>query len=125
MGVDRIGKGGMGAPIPSTVSPSPLDRASPAGGASRPFELASSAVQGASGVESVASGALEQLRAGHLTLDGYLDAKVHEATAQLALPAVELDAVRAALRERLASDPTLVELVRCATGAEPSLPNDE
>jgi hypothetical protein len=42
---------------------------------------------------------------------------VEEATAHLGgLPAVELEGIRKALRERLTTDPALVDLVRGATG---------
>jgi hypothetical protein len=69
-------------------------------------------------------GALERLRAGELDLHGYVDAKVQEATAHLAaLPPVELENIRSALRERLASDPTLSDLLLTATGE--ALPPDD
>jgi hypothetical protein len=62
--------------------------------------------------------ALERLRAGAVDLDGYLDIKVQEATASMSgLAPTQLASLRAALRERISSDPTLVELVRKATGA--------
>jgi hypothetical protein len=62
--------------------------------------------------------ALEQLRVGAIDLDRYLDIKVQEATASMAdLAPAQVDRVRSALRERLSSDPTLVDLVRKATGA--------
>jgi uncharacterized protein (DUF2342 family) len=65
-------------------------------------------------------GALERLRAGEVDVDGYLDLKVDEATAHLAtLPPGELHALRSALRDRLATDPALVDLVRTATGGVP------
>jgi len=125
MGIDRIGKGGAPAPgSPSTVSSTEaVERASDVGRAFDPG--ARNAVQGPSTVEAAPSTALQRLQAGSLTLEDYLDHKVDEATAQLALPHVELDAVRAALRERLASDPTLADLVRSATGAVVSPPDDE
>ena len=59
-------------------------------------------------------------------MNGYVDLKVHEATAHLkALPPAELEQLRAALRDRLASDPGLVDLVRAATGAVPKPPTDD
>jgi hypothetical protein len=127
MGIDRIGKGGMAPPVPPpTVSPTALDRTSSSAGIARSFEpQADAPVEEPSPAEAVAAGPLQQLQSGNLTLERYLDAKVDEATAQLVLPPSDLSAIRAALRERLASDPTLVDLVRSATGAVASPPHDE
>jgi hypothetical protein len=61
---------------------------------------------------------LDQLKAGAIDLDRYLDIKVQEATASIgSLAPAQVDRIRAALRERLSSEPTLVDLVRKATGA--------
>jgi hypothetical protein len=69
--------------------------------------------------------ALERFRSGQVDVQGYLDLKVDEATAHLSsLPRVELDAIRTALRDRLATDPALVDLVRAATGKVPE-PSDD
>jgi di/tripeptidase len=58
------------------------------------------------------------LRAGAIDLNRYLDSKVEEATASVAdLAPAQIERVRSALRERLSSDPTLVDLVRKATDA--------
>ncbi len=61
---------------------------------------------------------LEQLHAGTLTIDEYLDAQVNAAVAHLQgkLPAEQLDFVKASLRAQLSTDPVLVELVRRTTG---------
>jgi hypothetical protein len=70
--------------------------------------------------------ALERLRAGEIDASQYVDAKVEEATAHLqSLPAVELEAIRKALRERLTTDPALVDLVRGATGQVIPPPRDD
>ncbi|HXX68038.1 MAG TPA: hypothetical protein VEK07_12680 [Polyangiaceae bacterium] len=126
MGIDRIGKGAPAAPAPpSTVSPTEQVERAPSD-VGRPFESGVGiAVKDPSAVDGAPNTALQRLQAGTLTLEGYLDHKVDEATAQLALPKVELTAIRAALRERLASDPTLANLVRSATGAVASPPDDE
>jgi hypothetical protein len=72
-------------------------------------------------IAPVSPSALDQLRAGEVSVDGYLDLKVSEATAHLgALPPQALEAIRSTLRERLASDPMFVDLVRAATGSVPS-----
>jgi hypothetical protein len=116
MSIDRIGKG---APPPAP----PVEQA----GASRvtggtAFEVNAPRPQApaqASAIEPPRA-ALDRLRAGEIDLSGYLDLKVDEATAHLAaLPTAELQAIQHALRERIASDPMLVELVRTATGHIP------
>lgn len=119
MGIDRIGKNAPAAPPPpeesATQSTDPTRR---------PFEVPaavnpSRAAQSAEGVPAAGS-PLERWRSGQIDLEGYLDAKVDEATRHLGvLPAGQLDAIRQALRERIAGDPTLVELVRTATGRAP------
>jgi hypothetical protein len=108
MAIDRIGKSGPPTPAAETGGPiHPKDVA-------RPFEVARDAAVSAA---AVSSGALEQLRSGRIDLQGYLDVKVAEATAHLTgLPAVELDAIRSALRDRLSTDPTLVDLARSVAG---------
>jgi hypothetical protein len=117
MPIDRVGKGGMAPPA------APTGGAEKAQGtqAPKPFDLHPAGVASpvaATGAPS--SGALERFRAGELDLDGYLDAKVSEATAHLgALRPAELVRVREALRDHLESDPAMVELVRRATGEAP------
>ena len=122
MSVDRIGKNGAPAPVPTgtgAVGSAPVGE---------PFSVGAvgtaGAAAGAGPVASVGSKALEQLRGGAIDMGQYLDIKVEEATAHLAglpgLPGAELEAIRGALRERLATDPGLVELVqtvRLAGGA--------
>jgi hypothetical protein len=126
MGIDQIGK--KGPPLPP-----PEGQTGQIGGGqraeiARPFEVPSapttlSAPQAAA-LEPPRT-ALERLRAGEVDVSGYLDLKVDEATAHLAgLPAPELEAIRTALRERMASDPTLFELVRTAAGTAPELPGE-
>ncbi len=117
MGIDGIGKRGPPTPPPPRS----------VGGAARPQET-SRAFQvskptdeppRAEQVEAVPAPrtALERLRSGEIDVRGYVDQKVEEATAHLQkVPAAELDAIRRALRERLSSDPSLVDLVRTATG---------
>ncbi len=114
MSIDRIGKGGVPGPVP----------AAPAVGAARAgdvFSLGKPGAAAAAGVAPVSSVALEQLRSGAIDLGRYLDIKVAEATEHLAMLApAELDAIQGALRERLASDPGLVELVNAAARASAS-----
>jgi hypothetical protein len=69
---------------------------------------------------------LERLRAGEIDVKGYVDAKVQEATAHLGpMPPEKLEQIRAALRDRIGSDPLLVDLVKKATGHVPPPPTDD
>jgi|SRR6516165_7908775 hypothetical protein len=113
MGIDRIGKNGPPVPVPEAGGPS----------APRPAEHAfrvpsATKATAPTGVDaSRPAEPLDRLRAGEVDLGGYVDLKVHEATAHLSsLPPVELEKIRSALREKLANDPELVDLLRMATG---------
>ncbi len=112
MGIDKIGKPAPPVPSASTEgvrTAAPVDHASFA-----EVTAETRAVSPAAGPQSP----LEQLRAGAIDLNRYLDIKVQEATASMAdLAPTQVDRVRSALRDRLSSDPTLVDLVRKATGA--------
>jgi hypothetical protein len=122
MGIDSIGK--KGPPTP----PSPADVKGPARPteATHPFEVSRPAPAPQAGAVEAPRTAMERLRAGEVDVNGYVDIKVHEATAHLAaLPPGELEQIRSALRDRLATDPGLVELVRKATGAVPQPPTDD
>jgi hypothetical protein len=115
MGVDGIGSGG-GRPVRDVGASEPAGARAVAAESSR--EAA-----GAKGAAPLpASPALEQLQRGDIDLDRYLDARVAEAVKHLdgKLPVGQLDFVRQALREQLATDPVLVELVREATGSVPT-----
>jgi hypothetical protein len=122
MGIDGIGK--KGPPVPPT--PGEVGGPARSTGAARPFEVSEGAPAAEAGAVQAPRTALERLRAGEIDVNGYVDIKVHEATAHLAaLTPAQLEDVRAALRERMASDPALVDLVRKATGAIPQPPPDE
>ncbi|MFO0678948.1 MAG: hypothetical protein U0169_20640 [Polyangiaceae bacterium] len=123
MSIDGIGKkGGPGAPdiAPATT---------PGGAPARPFDVGPAAppvasADAASGVEAP-SPSFEAFRAGTLDFDRYLDAMVNEATAHLeGLAPHELEAIRSMLRDKLATDPDLVELVTRATGRAPTPSED-
>jgi hypothetical protein len=118
MAIDRISK--SAPPPPETYGPSPTR------GSAAPFEASRT---GAAATQSASATPvhtpLERLRVGQVDLDGYLDLKVDEATSHLSsLPPVELGAIRQALRDRLAADPTLVDLVQMATGKIPESSDD-
>ena len=134
MGIDGIGKGGP----PPVVLPAGDGGRAPAPEATRAFEVPGASRPGEATpadtvtapeiarTEGPASGALGAFRSGAVDLDGYLDRKVDDATAHLGqMPAADLARVRAALRERLATDPTLVDLVKSATGSAPRVPDDD
>jgi hypothetical protein len=111
MGVDGIGSGGRPA---SGVVPGEV---SAAHGAAASEATEAQAASGASG-----SAALQRLQRGEIDLDRYLDARVDDAVKHLEgrMSGEQIDFVRQSLREQLASDPVLVELVRRTTGAIPS-----
>jgi hypothetical protein len=118
MGIDGIGRplptgtplappgaGGAGPATPATQ----VDRA--------PFSARTAEAHAPSSADGPQS-PLDQLKAGAIDLERYLDIKVQEATASIAnLAPAQVDPIRAALRERLSSDPALVDLVRKATGS--------
>jgi hypothetical protein len=119
MGIDHVGKKGPPAgPPPETVG---VDRPAEAG---KSFEIAHKSTVSPADVRvpiEAPSTALDRFRAGEVDVEGYLDLKVTEATEHLAasLPAEMLEEIRNALRERLATDPTLSELARIAMGHVP------
>jgi hypothetical protein len=114
MGIDGIGKppgasiGSLGGvqhvEAPRGAEPFALDRAAPASSGER------------------ISAALSSLQRGELSLDQYLDGRVTDATHHLAgkISPEQLDFVKQSLREQLATDPVLVELVQRTTGSAPS-----
>jgi hypothetical protein len=119
LGIDRIGKGASSPPDALTPKEGATRGASPSGA---PFEVNrkdTAAVPFAAPAASVApSPALEAVRSGTLDVNGYLDAKVHEATAHLThLSPTQLEAVQSVVRAQLVSDPHLAELVQHATGS--------
>jgi hypothetical protein len=120
--VDRIGKGGP------PLAPPPAEGAAGKGGAAeveRPFHEAIAPAKPVEGPEPVAVSPLQRLRAGDIDVGRYVEEKIVEATAHLeGLSPVELDAIRAMLREQLAVDPALTELVARLTAltGEPSEP---
>ena len=122
--VDGIGKGGP----PRGVGGTP-----PTTGASKPAETGktfevqknreATAIEAPANVN--ATGALEQLKAGKIDFNQYVDLKVQEATSHLeGLSPAQLDTIRSMLRDRMATDPELVDLVKQATGQAPSVPEE-
>ncbi len=121
MSIDRIGKGSGAGPN------SPLDKSAQGsekvGETGKPFEVsrpgAAAPAQTASAVTGVSP--LEQLKAGKLDFDGYVNAKIDDATQHLqGVPKVQLDQIRSMLRDQMTADPALVDLVKQATGHAPT-----
>jgi hypothetical protein len=117
MGIDGIGKkGGVPGNIPAapTTGPAKTGQSFEVGGA-----------QKTEAVASVETGPLAEVRSGRMSVDAYLDHKVADATKHLSgLPSHELGAIKSMLRDQLASDPSLVELVQKATGSTPTPPEE-
>jgi hypothetical protein len=119
--VDGIGKGGpprgVGGTPPTTGPAKPAETG-------KTFEVQKT--REATAVEHVnANGPLEQLKAGKIDFNQYVDLKVNEATSHLeGLSAGQLDTIKSMLRDRMATDPELVDLVKQATGQAPSVPEE-
>lgn len=118
--VDRIGKGGP------PLAPPPVESPPGKGGAAeveRPFHEAISPAKPLDAPEPVGVSPLERLRAGELDVGRYVEEKILEATSHLeGLSLAELETIRAMLRDQLATDPALTELVArlAALAREPS-----
>lgn len=108
MSIDGIGKP-PGGPPAATGGVGKVD--APRG---EEFRVERPGVEGASGTES-----LRRLEQGELTIDQYLDQRTADAVRHLEgrLSPEHIEFVRQSMREQLATDPVLVELVRRATGA--------
>lgn len=122
MGIDRIGKGAGGVgPLPGAQD------AGKAEGASRAFEVRgdSATTKEVEGAKGATSTPLEKLRAGEVDVHGYIDLQVDEATQHLnGLDPSELASIKQMLRDELAGDPGLADLVRRATGHLPTPPEE-
>lgn len=122
MAIDRIGKGAPPTP-PETSGVGSIERKGPAEAFSVDRAGASKGAAEASTVD--ASSPLARLRAGEIDVDGYVDSKVDEATKGLeGLSPTELGDIKKVLRDQMATDPALVDLVRAATGRAPSEPEE-
>jgi hypothetical protein len=117
MSINGIGKGGG---LPPVGGPGEAGRAGEVKSPGAEFSVDN--LHKAEAGQRVAGGsALEQLRAGTLTLPQYLDVKVREATAHLdgKINGEHMEFVKSSLREQLSSDPVLIDLVKAATGSLP------
>ncbi len=122
--VDRIGKGGPPLPPAGPTGPARGQETGKAFEVKKP-EGARPAQAAAEVAATAGLTPLDQLKAGKIDLNGYLDLKVQEATAHLqGVSPVQLETIRSMLRDRMATDPALADLVKQATGHVPSVPDD-
>ena len=126
--VDGIGKGG-GVPPPAGGPKEPGGPKGPTA-TDKTFDVHEADVpREATAIEKTAGATvspLDQLKAGKIDFERYLDIKVDEATAHLdGIGPAHLETIKSMLRERMASDPELVDLVKQATGHVPTAPSDE
>lgn len=111
MSIDRIGKregpSGIGPPEQGEVG--------------RPTQRTAETFHVAQATAAEPGGALDRLRAGETTLAQYLDDKVETATKHLVgrLSPEQLEWIQQNMREQLANDPVLVDLVKAATASVP------
>jgi hypothetical protein len=129
MAIDRIGKGGAAPPVAPNEGPVSVGRSERSERPERPERTFEASLERAAAapevqrVSPVAPTPLERLRAGEIDVDRYVDLKVEQATSHLSgLRPHDLDAIRAALRVQVASDPVLADLVQQATGRAPTVP---
>ncbi len=113
MSIDRIGKGG-GPPVTGVGQSGSSTEIGSKQGAD--FKVSKSAP-----ATPVATEPLDRLKSGEISVSQYLDIKVEQATSHLdkRVSGEQLSFIRSSLREQLATDPMLVELVQAATGSIP------
>ncbi|HET7540372.1 MAG TPA: hypothetical protein VFK05_10895 [Polyangiaceae bacterium] len=114
MGIDGIGKPpGSGIAGVGSAPSTEVTRAA------EPFQVDPSAslTPGAK-----VSSALAKLQRGELSLDQYLDGRVSDATSHLVgkLSPDQLEFVKQSLRDQMATDPVLIDLVQRTTGTVPA-----
>ena len=93
-----------------------------AAAAAEPFKVDAGVPAASGALGGKVSAALESLQRGELSLDQYLDGRVTDATSHLVgkLNPDQLEFVKQSLREQMATDPVLVELVQRTTGTAPA-----
>jgi hypothetical protein len=137
MSIDRIGKGGGAGGIPPTPEgasgKSSVDKTEKTFSVEKP-EAAQKAhhaqgAQGAQGAQAVdatqGASPLARLRAGEIDVNAYVDLKIEDATKGIrGLPPAELAEIKKILRDQIATDPSLVDLVKQSTGSVPDVPED-
>ena len=127
MGIDRIGKGGAPPATPETQGSGSVEKKGPVEKTFSVERTEASKQRAEVGATDAADGAsaLARLRAGEIDVNTYVDLRVDEATKGLeGLSAAELDDIKKVLRDQMATDPALTDLVRTATGKTPDVPED-
>jgi hypothetical protein len=114
MSIDRIHK--------STSQPPVSGPEGAAGARGKPAAEAFGVEKAARTEGATALSPAEQVRAGQMDLNTYLETRVQEATRHLEgkAPRSVIEQVQGMLREQLAHDPALQEMVREATGIAPT-----
>jgi hypothetical protein len=120
MGIDRIGKGAP-PPAPETAG---VDKRGPT---HETFSVdrgeGARKVEGSTAAD--ATSPLARLRAGEIDVNAYADLTAEEATKGLeGLSPGELADIKKVLRDQMATDPALVDLVRTAAGTTASEPDE-
>lgn len=112
MAIDGIGR----PPIPG--APTSVAGEIPRATSRSEFQIKPAAESGAtSSTLPVGNSLVNQLHAGQLTQDQYLDIRAEEAVRHLVgkVSTEQIDLIRATLRERLSTDPLLINMIRRAT----------
>jgi len=118
LGIDRVGSGGV--PPEAPVAEQGTGRSSATRAEAPQFDVSRGARPVDAPTEVKPSAALEGVRNGSLDVNGYVDAKVHDATAHLShLTPTQLATVQGLVRSQLLADPHLRDLVQHATGIAP------
>ena len=132
MGIDRIGKGGAPPATPDLEGGDKTGAADKKAPVEKSFSSTVAETEGARAagltgprVETPAAegSPLARFRAGEVDVNGYVDLKVDEVVSKLqGLSPAEIDDIRKMLRDQIATDPGLGDLVRTATGPAPAPP---
>ena len=126
MGIDRIGKGGAPPATPETEGSGSIQKQGPV---EKTFSIerteATKEPAKVGAAESTQASPLARLQAGEIDVNTYVDLRVDDATKGLAgLSPAELDDIKKVLRDQMATDPALTDLVGMATGKTPDVPED-
>ena len=124
MGIDKIGKNNG---LPDVSGPSGTETSAPV---DRTFAEVhadkTGRTEGAAQAQATAGASpLDKLRAGEIDVNGYVDARIEQATSGLkGLTEKQLGSIRSVLREQMMTDPSLADLVQQATGRRAQPPEE-
>ncbi len=112
MAIDGIRKGGT--PV---VGPTRSDEAHGASAPTKSFDVSGAAeLAGAAKAEALSSLAM-RVRSGELDLAAFVDAKIEQSTSHLKLSPEALSDVKDMMRDKMMSDPLVVDWISELTGA--------